>query len=159
MKETTELTLQPIGTIDKKNGEVKISLHEEYRDGLKSLDGFGHVIVLWWAHKFAEYRNQIDMVMELPYAQRTSAGLFATRSPVRPNPVCVSTAQIRRICGADGTISIDEIDAADGTPIIDIKPYYGTLDRVKTYTQPDWVPADWPLWRVPVPEEDYGEEC
>ena len=76
---------------------MKIELDGQYSDGLNALDGFGHVVVLWWAHKYVEYRNQIDMVIDLPYAPGTKAGLFATRSPVRPNPVCVSTAEIREI--------------------------------------------------------------
>jgi tRNA (adenine37-N6)-methyltransferase len=137
---------------------VKIELDGQYSDGLNALDGFGHVVVLWWAHKYVEYRNQIDMVIDLPYAPGTKAGLFATRSPVRPNPVCVSTAEIREISIKKGVIVIDEIDAADGTPVLDIKPYYGTTDRVDAYRQPEWVPDDWPVWRMPIGEEDYGEE-
>jgi len=158
MDSSTAITLQPIGTVVKKDGEVKIELDRKYGDGLNALEGFGHVIVLWWAHKYAEYRNQVDMMIELPYATGTTAGLFATRSPVRPNPVCISTAEILRVSSDKASIMVDEIDAADGTPVIDLKPYYGTIDRVEEYNQPDWVPGDWPFWRVPIPEEDYGEE-
>ena len=155
MANATDFTLQPIGAVIKKNGSVQIKLDGKYGEGLNSLDGFGHVVVVWWAHKYIEYRDQVGMVIDLPYAPGVRAGLFATRSPVRPNPVCISTAEIQDVSA--GTITIDEIDAADGTPVLDIKPYYGTEDRVETYRQPDWVPEEWPVWRVPVPEEDYGE--
>lgn len=158
MEKVSDLTLQPIGSIEKNNGTVKIKLDEDYGDGLSGLDGFGHVAVIWWADKYVEYRNQIDMVIDLPYAPGIKAGLFATRSPVRPNPVCVSTAEIKEVSSEGGEMVIDEIDAADGTPVLDIKPYYGTTDRVEEYSQPVWVPEEWPVWRIPIGEEDYGEE-
>ena len=155
MKDGPDLTLQSIGTVIRENGTVKIKLDRKYGGGLDALSEFSHVMILWWAHKYAEYRNQIDMVIDLPYAPGTKAGLFATRSPVRPNPVCVSIGEVKEVSNIDGTIVVDEIDAADGTPILDVKPYYGVSDRVEEYHQPDWVPAEWPVWRVPVPEEDY----
>lgn len=158
MKKQGTITLQPIGAVLKKNGKVEIKLDEKYGEGLKSLEGFGHVMVLWWADTYAEYRDQIGMEIELPYAPGTIVGLFATRSPVRPNPVCVSTAKIVDVSPRKGIITVDEMDAADGTPVVDLKPYYGTIDRVEDYSQPEWVPGEWPLWRVPIPEEEYGEE-
>ena len=151
-----EISLKQIGAVTKDNGSAKVVLEKRFAKGLEELDGFGHVVILWWAHKYADYRNQVDMVIDLPYSPGTKAGLFATRSPVRPNPVCVSVAEIVDVSSADGVITVDELDAADGTPVLDVKPYYGTIDRVESYRQPDWVPADWPLWRVPIPEEDYG---
>jgi tRNA-Thr(GGU) m(6)t(6)A37 methyltransferase TsaA len=158
MEKKPDLTLQSIGAVRKTDDAVKVVLNPEYGEGLESLDGFGHVMVLWWADKYVDYRNQVDMVIDLPYAPGRKAGLFATRSPVRPNPVCVSTAEIMSVSTEARTLVIDEIDAADGTPVLDVKPYYGTSDRVETYSQPNWVPAEWPIWRVPIPEEDYGEE-
>lgn len=158
MEKVSDLTLQSIGSVEKNNGTVQIKLDGEYSDGLNGLDGFGHVVVIWWADRFVEYRNQIDMIIDLPYAPGTKAGLFATRSPVRPNPVCVSTAEIKEISTKDGVLVIDEIDAAHETPVLDIKPYYGTTDRVEEYRQPAWVPDEWPVWRIPIGEENYGEE-
>ena len=131
MEKDLDLTLQSIGSVEKNNGMVKIKLDGKYAEGLHELGGFGHVVILWWAHKYVEYRNQIDMEIDLPYAPGTKAGLFATRSPVRPNPVCVSTAQIKEVSVKEGVIAVDEIDAADGSPVLDIKPYYGTTDRVE----------------------------
>ena len=157
MENLADFALQPIGSVKKGNGIVKLMLEQKFNDGLDSLSGFGHVMILWWAHKYVEYRNQIDMVIDLPYAPGTRAGLFATRSPVRPNPVCVSIAEIKEVTSKEGFIIVDEIDAADGSPVIDLKPYYGTSDRIEHYRQPEWVPDEWPVWRVPIPEENYGD--
>lgn len=158
MDSIAELTLGSIGLVEKKDGAVKITVGEKYGSGLEALADFGHVLVVWWAHLYVEFRHEVDMVIDLPYAPGIRAGLFATRSPVRPNPVCVSVAEIVEVSPEDGYIVIDEIDAVDQTPVIDIKPYYGTCDRVEDYRQPDWVPDEWPVWRVPISEEDYTSE-
>ena len=70
-------------------------------------------------------------------------GTFATRSPERPNPVALSTAQILRIDSAAGIIGLSHIDARDNTPVIDLKPYTPSLDRVAHPCVPDWC-ASWP---------------
>ena len=158
MERISDFTLQSIGTVERENDTVKIALDGKYGAGLDSLAGFSHVMILWWAHKYAEYRHQVDMVIDLPYAPGIKAGLFATRSPVKPNPVCVSIAEIKDVSYSEGFIITDEIDAVAETPILDIKPYYGVSDRVASYRQPDWVPEEWPLWRVPIPEENYESE-
>jgi tRNA (adenine37-N6)-methyltransferase len=156
MDKTSELVLVRVGNVDKSDDHKSIMIDPEYRKALTGLSDFGHVIVVWWADKVEDYRFDVGMEIDLPYAPGTQAGLFATRSPVRPNPVCMSTCAIEAIDVSEGTIVVDEIDAMNGTPVLDVKPYYGTLDRVEDYKQPAWVPADWPLWRAPEPEEDYG---
>ena len=70
-------------------------------------------------------------------------GLFATRSPVRPNPLALTTVHVLRIDYAKGLIQIDYIDANDGTPVLDIKPYTPSLDRVETPAVPEWC-SHWP---------------
>lgn len=82
------------------------------------------------------------MVIDLPYAPGVKAGLFTTRSPVRPNPICINTAKIVSVDIKAGRIDLDEIDAYAGTQVLDIKPYYGCIDRVEEYRQPGWVPAE-----------------
>ena len=129
--------LVSIGTIVK-NGEVrKIVLDKGYGPGLKELSGFSHIFVLWWADRYEEHRFKAEMLMDLPYASGVSGGLFATRSPVRPNPIAVNTAKIRSVDIERGEIKVDEIDAFDGTKVLDIKPYYGCIDRVEDYHQPE----------------------
>ena len=150
------LTLTSIGTVEKEGERRYIRVDERYREALTGLAGFSHILVLWWADRFAEYRDQVPMSMELPYAADVTAGLFATRSPVRPNPIGLNTARIVRVDVAAGEVELDEIDAYAGTQVLDLKPYYGCIDRVKEYAQPEWVPADWGQWYEPLPEIDYG---
>jgi tRNA (Thr-GGU) A37 N-methylase len=145
-----------IGTIEKDDERRSVVLDPRYRAGLEGLDDFSHVIVIWWAERFEAHRFGVDMVIDLPYAPGVRAGLFTTRAPVRPNPICVNTARILGISVEEGRIELDEIDAYAGTQVLDIKPYYGCIDRVKDYRQPDWVPSDWGEWYVPIPEIDYG---
>lgn len=70
-------------------------------------------------------------------------GIFATRSPARPNPIALGTAQVIRIDHASGVIQIAYTDAADQTPVLDIKPYTPSLDRVESPAVPDWC-SHWP---------------
>lgn len=70
-------------------------------------------------------------------------GIFATRSPVRPNPVALTAVQVIRIDHKEGIIQIAWIDANDGTPVIDIKPYTPSADRIETPGVPEWC-SHWP---------------
>lgn len=72
-------------------------------------------------------------------------GIFATRSPARPNPIAVSITTILEINHKEGIITVPWIDAAPDTPIIDLKPYHPSLDRVKNVTMPKWC-SHWPKW-------------
>ena len=152
----SEMTVRSIGTVEKKNGKKVIQLQSKFSEGLTGLDGFGHVVVLWWADRYAQYRDEVPMLSDLPYAPGTQAGLLATRSPVRPNPIGINIAGIESVDVENGVIEVDEIDAFEGTVILDVKPYYGCIDRVKEYRQPSWVPEDWGEWYVPLPEMDYS---
>jgi tRNA (Thr-GGU) A37 N-methylase len=84
-------------------------------------------------------------------------GLFATRSPVRPNPIGLTVAQILHIDHEAGRIIIAYIDAEDGTPVLDIKPYVPSTDRVKEVHSPDWS-AHWPQWYEESGEFDWEAE-
>ena len=70
-------------------------------------------------------------------------GVFASRSPSRPNPVALSTGRILAVDRERGVPTLDWSDAEDGTPVLDIKPYSSGLDRVMETKEPDWH-ADWP---------------
>lgn len=148
-----ETTLVTVATVEKTGTRRTLRISSEYRDAVAELGKFSHLIAIWWADRYEEYRFAVDHVIELPYAPGHHAGLFATRSPVRPNPICLNTCRILEVDPEAGTITVDEIDAFDGTAILDIKPYYGCIDRVEEYAQPDWVPAEWGNWYAPIPEE------
>ncbi len=152
-KET--FTIYPIGCVRRTNGKIQIEIAEPYRPGLKQLSHFGHVQVFCWFNYVDtdEYRQVLQS--KPPYDDDTPVtGVFASRSPVRPNPIALTTAQILGIDEAAGTVTINNIDALDGTPVIDLKAYFPVCDRVKAFKVPEWV-AGWPEW---LPEEGIGLE-
>jgi tRNA (adenine37-N6)-methyltransferase len=150
-----EMILVEIGTVKLEKGKKLISINNEYADALLGLEGFSHMLVFWWGHKYAEYRFKVEKIIDLPYAPGIKSGLFSTRSPVRYNPICVSVCDVKNIRAGSGIIEITDIDASENSPVIDIKPYYGVTDRVKEISTPEWVPADWPQWWEPEAEEVY----
>ncbi len=135
----------PIGKININEGGMFIELEPQYIPALQALDGFSHLNVIWW---FSDFDNeQMRNTIETPQPYKKSPavmGIFATRSPVRPNPLALSTAQVIHIDYKRGIIQIAYIDANDGTPVLDIKPYTPSLDRVETPSVPDWC-RHWPM--------------
>ncbi|SIQ45465.1 tRNA-Thr(GGU) m(6)t(6)A37 methyltransferase TsaA [Alkalispirochaeta americana] len=144
------VTIRPLGWVEKTGEGAFVQLQEEFREGLQGLDEFSHVIIFWWGQGD---NQKVPMTMDLPYAPGVQAGLFATRSPLRPNSVNMTVAGVLAIDCPKGRIKLDELDAFAGTAVIDIKPYYGCLDRVQEYRQPQWVPSEWGEWYYPLPEE------
>jgi tRNA-Thr(GGU) m(6)t(6)A37 methyltransferase TsaA len=100
-----------------------IVLDPRWTDGLKGLSSASHVIVLYWMD-----RARRDLLLQAPrhYAERR--GTFALRSPVRPNPIALSVAKLAGIEG--NRLSVIGIDCLDGTPLLDIKPYFASTDSV-----------------------------
>lgn len=115
--------------------EGTIEIEPEYVDALCDLDGFSHIILICHLHKAAEFKLKV-----VPYLDTELRGLFATRSPSRPNPIGLSVV---RLLGIDGRVlRIEGVDLLEGTPVLDIKPYVrdfddqteircGWLDKVK----------------------------
>jgi tRNA (adenine37-N6)-methyltransferase len=88
---------------------------------LRDLEGFSHVIVLYHLHLVRGY----DLAV-VPFLDENAHGIFATRSPKRPNPIGFSIYRIVRIDGTDVTVA--DVDAVDGSPILDLKPYVPAFD-------------------------------
>ena len=121
-----------------------IELEPRFLPALKALDGFGYINVIWW---FSDFNNQeARSVLEAnkPYKNGPDqVGVFATRSPVRPNPIALTTAQLIGIDHEKGVIQVGYVDARDNTPVLDIKPYTPSMDRVETPVVPEWC-GHWP---------------
>jgi tRNA (adenine37-N6)-methyltransferase len=98
-----------------------IDLDPGYADGLLDLDGFSHLLLLYHLHEVRAARLEVT-----PFLDASPHGIFATRSPARPNPVGLSTVRLVGIRGA--TIEIADVDMLDGTPLLDIKPYVPAFD-------------------------------
>jgi tRNA-Thr(GGU) m(6)t(6)A37 methyltransferase TsaA len=98
-----------------------IELDARYVDGLKDLDSASHVIVLYWID-----RAPRNLVLQTPRHYGDTRGVFALRSPARPNPIALSVAELLRIDGA--SLEVRGLDCLDGTPLLDIKPYFASTD-------------------------------
>ena len=98
-----------------------IELFDEYHAGLKDLDGFSHIILLYHFHLSHGFNLQV-----VPFMDSELRGLFATRAPKRPNPIGISVVQLDKI--ENGVLHIQNIDIMDGTPLLDIKPYVPEFD-------------------------------
>lgn len=139
-----ECVLSPIGYIQSGKDGFVLNIKEDFREALSGLQGFSHINVLWWSHLADSQKTRAMLTCEKPYINSPEQlGVFATRSPIRPNPVCLSVAQIISVNETRGEIVLAYIDAEDGTPIIDLKPYLPCTDRVRDVTTPEWN-CHWP---------------
>jgi tRNA-Thr(GGU) m(6)t(6)A37 methyltransferase TsaA len=128
----------PIGVVKKTKQTTAIEIYKKYEDALLGLHQFSHLIVCYWFHKndTAEERN-ILQVHPRGDQRNPLTGVFATRSPVRPNLIGISICKILSIDG--NIIHIDKIDAFDGSPVIDLKPYIPRVDFITDAHVPEWV--------------------
>jgi tRNA-Thr(GGU) m(6)t(6)A37 methyltransferase TsaA len=100
-----------------------------YRPGLRGLGTASHVIVLTWLH-----HSPRDLIVQKPRHAAEAKGVFALRTPVRPNPVGLHVARLLSLDVEEGKLGLEAIDALDGTPVIDIKPYFASVDSVSEAT-------------------------
>ncbi len=138
------LSVNPIGKINVNEDGMFIKLEQKYIPALQALNGFSHLNVIWWFSDFdnEEVRNTLETTQ--PYKKAPEVmGIFATRSPVRPNPLALTAVQVIHIDYEKGIIQIAYIDANDNTPVLDIKPYTPSLDRVENPSMPEWC-SHWP---------------
>ncbi len=95
----------------------------EFRPGLASLDGFSHLILLYWLDRS---RGGTQELVFTPPFDDTPRGIFATRAPHRPNPIGLSVVKLLGI--EDGVLNVIYLDCVNGTPLLDIKPYLARTD-------------------------------
>jgi tRNA-Thr(GGU) m(6)t(6)A37 methyltransferase TsaA len=139
-----DFTVHSIGTVHAQDGDFFIEVFPQYRPALTGLDGFGYLEVLWWFSGCDNAACRAKRVEEKPYTNGPDqVGTFATRSPERPNPIAVTAASVTYIDRENGVVGLGWIDADDGTPVLDIKPYTPSADRVEEPLVPDWC-AHWP---------------
>jgi tRNA-Thr(GGU) m(6)t(6)A37 methyltransferase TsaA len=145
-------TIHPIGVVQRQADETQLQILEPYRPGLKQLQHFSHVMVLWWADQMDSEELRSIVQCHPPYAEEYLTGVFATRAEYRPNPIALTTCKILAVEEQEGLLTIANIDAYDGTPVVDLKAYFPVCDRVQRARIPAWL-ADWPEW---MPDEGLG---
>jgi tRNA (adenine37-N6)-methyltransferase len=108
-----------------RNAPSTIEIDPQWRAGLQGLEQYSHVLLLTWLHE-----SRRDLIVQVPRHLDQPRGVFALRSPARPNPVGVSVVRLVSADGALGRLTIDASDCLDGTPVIDVKPYFPGADAV-----------------------------
>jgi tRNA-Thr(GGU) m(6)t(6)A37 methyltransferase TsaA len=115
------IRLRPIGTAHKTDREdiMKIEVYPEYTQGLDGIENLDHIYVLYWMHKLDEKEREILKVHPKGDPDKPLTGVFALRSPARPNPIGLT--RVKLVKKAGNTLLVEGLDALDGSPIIDIK--------------------------------------
>ncbi|MFC1867534.1 tRNA (N6-threonylcarbamoyladenosine(37)-N6)-methyltransferase TrmO [Thermodesulfobacteriota bacterium] len=128
----------PVGVMRKKDKSSFIEIFDEYGDGLLGLEKFSHIIILCWFHENdTEENRNILRVHPKRDKKKPLTGVFATRSPVRPNLIALFTTKILAI--KENRIYIDNITAFNGSPVIDIKPYIPKEDSIRDVEVAEWL--------------------
>ena len=118
-KDIEGMPIQPAGAA---NVQGTVEVLPELAEGLKDLEGFSHIILLYHFHRVRETK-----LVVIPFMDSEPHGVFATRAPKRPNPIGLA---IVKLVGIEGNVLyIENVDILDGTPLIDIKPYVPEFDR------------------------------
>jgi tRNA-Thr(GGU) m(6)t(6)A37 methyltransferase TsaA len=112
------MPIQPAGAVGV-GGRVEV--FKEFQDGLKDLEGFSHIVLLYHFHESKGFDLHV-----VPFMDSEARGLFATRAPKRPNPIGLSVVKLVRIEGR--IVHVENVDMLDGTPLLDIKPYVPDFD-------------------------------
>ncbi|HUT36456.1 MAG TPA: tRNA (N6-threonylcarbamoyladenosine(37)-N6)-methyltransferase TrmO [Planctomycetota bacterium] len=136
-KGETVFKLFPIGTVERAEGKTYLVVQEKFAPGLLGLDGFSHVVVLYWFDKNdTPEKRSILQVHPRGNAANPLTGVFACRAPVRPNLVALSVARI--VAVERNRVQVADIDAFDHTPILDLKPFIPADNPTQGVRLPDW---------------------
>lgn len=114
----------PIQPVYARGCEGRAEIRPEYAEGLKDLDGFSHLILLFHLHRAGE-----PSLTVIPFTDDKPRGVFSTRHPQRPNPIGLSVVHLVRIEGT--VLYLEDVDILDGTPLLDVKPYVPRFDGVE----------------------------
>lgn len=119
------------------NTKSRIRLKDEYVGGLKGLENFSHAIILTYLHeaKFVRNKHLERRPRNLP--EMPLVGIFSQRAKDRPNPIGLAAVKIIEVL--TDSLIVEGIDAINGTPVIDIKPYYPQYDKIDNAIVPEWV--------------------
>jgi tRNA-Thr(GGU) m(6)t(6)A37 methyltransferase TsaA len=139
------IVLKPIGTVrsetkqrgrrDNKDTVAEIVIDPEFTEGLDNLDEFSHAVVIFYFH---ETRKPAPLKVHPKYrSEPEPVGVFASRSPDRPNPL--GKTNVRLLERRGNILKVQGLDAIDGTPVIDIKPYIPGVDTVADAKVPKWM--------------------
>jgi len=132
------IEIHPIGVVKRQDDRAIIELRPELAPALDGLTGFSHVWVFYWFHENDRPEERATLKV---HPRRNPAnpltGVFATRAPVRPNLIGFSCCRIAGV--KDNILEVDGLDAREGSPVLDLKPYIPKSDAVPEAKVPEWV--------------------
>lgn len=120
-KSLKEMPIQPTSDV---SGSGIVEIYPEFVDGLKDLEGFSHIYLLYHFHKL-----NLSNLIVTPFLDREPRGIFATRAPSRPNPIGLSLVELARI--ENNLIYVERVDMLNETPLLDIKPYVPEFEHIQ----------------------------
>jgi tRNA-Thr(GGU) m(6)t(6)A37 methyltransferase TsaA len=141
---SSKICLEPVGVVQTeavgkevrdKNVVSRIVFREKYVEALEGVEEFSHLFVLFWLHEISDKDRQIMKVRPRGRSDMPLLGIFATRTPHRPNPIGLTRVKILDIEG--NVITVQGLDAFDGTPVLDIKPF-DSWDITEEFKVPEW---------------------
>ena len=127
-KDIKGMPIQPTGA---KGVKGSVIIDPDYIAGLKDLEGFSHIFLIYHFHLSKGYSLEVK-----PFLDNNTHGVFATRAPKRPNPIGISVVRLLEVVGR--TLKIEDVDIVDGTPLLDMKPYVSDFD-VRSVERMGWL--------------------
>jgi tRNA-Thr(GGU) m(6)t(6)A37 methyltransferase TsaA len=126
-----------IGVVEKSGKVSRVKVFAKFCTGLQAIDRYSHVVILYWFHlRDNERERRTLQVTPKRHPGAPQVGVFASRSPSRPNPIGMCVAKVVRF--ENCVLSVEGLDAAEGTPVVDIKPYLPRSDSVPGARVPSW---------------------
>jgi tRNA-Thr(GGU) m(6)t(6)A37 methyltransferase TsaA len=115
----------------------EIIIKEDLIDILQGIDDYSHLVVLYWAHKVPESSRALTRVHPMGRADFPLVGIFCTCSPARPNPILTTVVRLRG--REENVLTVSGLDAVDGSPVLDIKPFVGDFYARGDVRIPGWM--------------------
>lgn len=134
----TSFGIHQIGAVRIEKDACYIEIYQPYTKGLRHIEKFSHIFVLWWISMRDNPHDRSNMLASPPRLKKpVETGVFSSRSPARPNPIGLTKVKLLKV--ESNKLFIDRIDAIDGTPVLDIKPYLpGDSVPINEIILPEW---------------------
>ncbi|TXT65679.1 MAG: S-adenosyl-L-methionine-binding protein [Promethearchaeota archaeon] len=121
---------------DSKKRISQLVIFEEFVEALEKIEEYSHIIVIYWAHLIESKERKLRKVNPGGFTQFSERGVFSSRSQARPNPICFTTVKL--LLREENILYVENLDALNKSPIIDIKPYTPQFDRPILFEPPIW---------------------
>ena len=142
-----EINLTPIGIVRNNITEPKrenwetvvseITIDDDLKEALSRIAEFSHIIIIYWMHKLSPSQRSVIKVHPKGNQNLPLVGVFATHSPARPNPIGITTVKVLEL--KDNVLKVTGLDAMNGTPVLDIKPYIPDHYSASEIKTPGWI--------------------